>query len=339
MESESPMAIQAHDIMTTKVVTVVPDTPTRDIATLLLENRISAVPVINSDNTPIGMVSEGDLVGRDETERLSRRDWWLAVMAGKQPFQNDFAGATGRTAQDVMSAPLVTVTEQTGISDIARLLGIHHIKRVPVVRENQIVGIVSRADLLGFVAAGNFPGAALPKPAHRGFLMELFGGSHHPTAETITVNALTPGKPENDRLTADDFRHLEADFKSGEMQHKDDARRAAAQYRQQRAVDLIDAHVFNDGWRAMLHHARQAAQNGEKEDMLLSFPSQLCIDSGRAINVAEANWPATLRGEPAEIYLRWERELKHSGLLLSAHVLDFPAGKPGDIGIFLVWGG
>jgi hypothetical protein len=72
--------------------------------------------------------------------------------------------------------------------------------------------------------------------------------------------------------------------------------------------------------------------------MLLRFPCQLCIDGGRAINVAEPAWPTTLRGRSAEIYLRWERALKPRGFLLAARVLDFPDGKPGDMGLFLVWG-
>ena len=72
--------------------------------------------------------------------------------------------------------------------------------------------------------------------------------------------------------------------------------------------------------------------------MLLRFPSALCSDGGRAINVFEPGWPATLSGEPAEIYLRWEHELKPRGFHLTARVLDFPGGLLGDIGLFLVWG-
>jgi CBS domain-containing protein len=334
--------LRARDVMTAKVITVGPDEPTRAVARLLLDNGISAVPVIDGDGTPIGMVSEGDLIGRGEIERLSRHDWWLAVMSGTQPLDGDFVayvGTTDRSARDVMSAPLVTVTEQTDVSDIARLLAIHHIKRVPVVRDGPIVGIVSRADLLGVVAAGPKLAAVSPKAAHSGFLAGLLAGrSHRPVQETVPAGATTEDKPKHDRLTGEDFRQLEADFHSGEVKHKDDARRAAAKHRQQRAKELIDAHVFDDAWREMLHHARQVAESGEKEDMLLRFPNQLCLDGGRAINVPEADWPATLRGEAAEIYLRWERDLKHSGFSVSAHVLEFPDGKPGDIGLFLVWG-
>jgi hypothetical protein len=87
-----------------------------------------------------------------------------------------------------------------------------------------------------------------------------------------------------------------------------------------------------------VHNARQAAENGQKEFMLLRFPSQLCSDQGRAINAVEPNWASTLRGEAAEIYLRWERDLKPRGFRLSARAPDFPGGFPGDIGLFLAWG-
>ena len=71
---------------------------------------------------------------------------------------------------------------------------------------------------------------------------------------------------------------------------------------------------------------------------MLRFPSQLCRDGGRLINIADAGWPATLRGEAAELFLRWEQELKPAGFRLSARVLEFPGGKPGDIGLYVVWG-
>ena len=71
--------------------------------------------------------------------------------------------------------------------------------------------------------------------------------------------------------------------------------------------------------------------------MLLRFPKQLCRDGGRAIGMREPDWPATLRGQAAEIYLRWMRELKPRGFHLAARVLEFPGGMPGDIGLFLIW--
>lgn len=93
-----------------------------------------------------------------------------------------------------------------------------------------------------------------------------------------------------------------------------------------------------ESWRSILQKARQAAGQGQTELMLLRFPSQLCIDGGRAINAMEASWPETLRGEAAEIYLRWEHDLKPHGFRLSARILDYPGGIPGDAGLFLGWG-
>jgi hypothetical protein len=71
---------------------------------------------------------------------------------------------------------------------------------------------------------------------------------------------------------------------------------------------------------------------------LLRFPVELCSDGGRAVNVPDPNWPQTLRGEAAEMYLRWERDLKPCGFHLAARIVDFPGGMPGNIGLFLIWG-
>ena len=333
--------MQAHELMTTKVISVGADEPTRKIAQLLLENGISAVPVVDSEGTPIGMVSEGDLIGRGDPERVARRDWWLALLTGRQSLDDDFQArltAPDRTARDVMAAPLVTVTEDTDAAEVARLLASYHIKRVPVVRDGHLVGIVSRADLLRAIAATP-PQDAGDKPKHRGFLLSLFGDYHRPAWEAVPVPgpASPKPKPDDTRVGADDFRHLVEDHQHDEAHQRDAVRQAAAKQRQQRAKDLIDQHVFDPAWRQLLHRARQAAEAGAEEALLLQFPSQLCIDGGRTINMAAADWPASLRGEAAEMYLRWERDLKPRGFTLSARVVEFPDGKPGDIGLFLGW--
>lgn len=334
---------QARDIMTQAVISVQPETPVKDIATLLLDNRISAVPVVNGDGVPVGMVSEGDLIGRGEGERLARRDWWLALISGRQALDDNFVARlrpSRQTAGDVMSAPLVTVTEDTPVDEIARLLAIHHIKRLPVVRDGCLVGIVSRADLLRVVAAGHAVTSEPRKDEHRGFLSSLFGDYRLPAWETVAGNR--PSEPasrrDETRLAADDLRHLVEDFHRGEAQHADEDRRAAAALRRRQAREMIDTHVFDETWRQIMHQACEAAEHGQKELLLLRFPSQLCIDGGRTVNVAEHDWPTTLRGRPAELYLRWERDLKPRGFLLSARVLEYPDGKPGDIGLFLGWG-
>jgi CBS domain-containing protein len=153
--------MQAREFMTKDPVTVSPDTPTPKIAKLLLAHGISAVPVVDGEGTPIGMVSEGDLLGRAEADREARRDWWLTLLAEGEALHPDFLATLRNpqlTAREVMSAPVVRITETTEAPEIARLLEKYRIKRVPVVRDDRIVGIVSRADLLrAFTAEHSVP--------------------------------------------------------------------------------------------------------------------------------------------------------------------------------------
>jgi hypothetical protein len=233
-----------------------------------------------------------------------------------------------------MTAPVVTVEESAEAGEIARLLAAYNIKRVPVVRDTRIVGIVSRADLVRALAA------AAPTAHHEtGLLARVNRSFHHQQHETDGEKpATTPaGRAESD-TAADEFRTLVRDFRSSETRHREQERRVANERRRQQIKDLVEHHIDDENWRALLHSARQAAEHGFKESMLLRFPSQLCSDGGRAINVVEADWPATLRGEAAELYLRWNRELKPKGFRLAARVLGFPGGIPGDIGLFLIWG-
>jgi CBS domain-containing protein len=154
MEHDS---MKAHEIMNSDVVAVRPDTPVDDIAKTLREHRISAVPVIDEAGSPLGMVSEGDLIGRDEADREARLDWWLTLLAEGEALNPQFLAsihAPERRARDVMTAPVVTVGEETEIDAIARLLTARRIKRVPVLRGGRIVGIVSRADLVRALAEG-----------------------------------------------------------------------------------------------------------------------------------------------------------------------------------------
>jgi len=142
---------------------------------------------------------------------------------------------------------------------------------------------------------------------------------------------------EDHKLDAEHFQHLtekhEKEKEEQREQHRDDD----AEERKKRVKELSQKHVSKEQWNELMRHAREAAKAGQVEFLLLRFPSQLCTDGGRAINVSEEGWQETLRGEPQELYKRWEKELKSQGFHLTAKILDFPEGFPGDAGLFLSW--
>lgn len=145
--------MEAKDVMTTPVITVAPTTSVEEVAKLMLERRISAMPVVDARGRMQGIVSEGDLMRRGETGTERHRSWWLATFAGGDELAIDYMKSHGRTAADVMTPKVVTVGERAPLERIATLLERHRIKRVPVVRNGKVVGIVSRANLLhGLVA-------------------------------------------------------------------------------------------------------------------------------------------------------------------------------------------
>ena len=150
--------MRAMDVMTTNVITVGPDTSVQEVAKILSERNISGVPVVDAENRLVGIVSEGDLLHRVETgtERRAqrrRRSWWLDTIGSDEELARDYVKSHGRTAKDVMTREVVTTSETTELAEIANLLESKRIKRVPVVRDGKLVGIVSRANLVRALAA------------------------------------------------------------------------------------------------------------------------------------------------------------------------------------------
>jgi CBS domain-containing protein len=337
--------MNARDVMTSAIISATADTPVRDIARVLLENHISAVPILDKSGAPIGVVSEGDLIGRDETQGNARREWWLALLAEGESLSPDFLSGLRnpeRVARDVMSRPVIAVAEDTEVGEIARLLSAHRIKRVPVVRNGQVVGIVSRENLLRMLTSEDHhhdgkSEEGLVARALGDVLAPLKWRFERPRHESEPHAALK-AQPDDAPSAASDFRRLAADFESTEAHRRADSRHSAGEERQHRAEALIGKHISEGSWRHLVHEARTAAGQGLKEFLLLRFPSQVCSDGGRAVNVPDPDWPATLRGEAAEIYSRWSHDLQPQGFHLSARVVEFPDGIPGDIGMFLVWG-
>ena len=149
--------MQARDVMTTPVVTVGPQTSVEEIARLLLERRISGVPVVDAGGALLGIVTEGDLVRRPEIGTERQRGWWLRFFGDERARAEEYTRAHGSRAEQVMTRNVVTVSDDTPVAEIASLLEEHHIKRVPVVRDGRVVGIVSRANLLHGLAAQRDP--------------------------------------------------------------------------------------------------------------------------------------------------------------------------------------
>lgn len=144
----------AQDVMTTKIVSVRPDTSVMEISKLLLAHQISAVPVVRPDGRLIGMVSEGDLMRRPENDTISERSWWLQLFASPHDSQLDFVKTHGKIAEQVMTKKPLTVSVDTSLAEVAEILEKNQIKRVPVMNAGKMVGIVSRANLLhGLVTA------------------------------------------------------------------------------------------------------------------------------------------------------------------------------------------
>jgi CBS-domain-containing membrane protein len=148
--------MKAADIMTRRLITIDPDSSVADAAKSMLENRISGLPVIDAQGRLVGLISEGDLLHRAEmgTDQRQRRSWWLNLISGPTGAADDYVKSHSRRVGDVMTQSVVSVSSDASLNDIVRVLERHRIKRVPVLDNGQLVGIVSRANLLQALASG-----------------------------------------------------------------------------------------------------------------------------------------------------------------------------------------
>ncbi len=151
MKGEPDM--NASDIMTKTVITGMPETTVKKAAELMSQHQISAIPVLDKNSRIVGIVSEGDLMRRVEGAKNPARSWWLSLFSEETTSARDFVHERGQHLKDIMTTQLTTVTPDTPVGQIARLLETKHIKRVPVVENGTLVGIVSRANLLQALAA------------------------------------------------------------------------------------------------------------------------------------------------------------------------------------------
>jgi CBS domain-containing protein len=151
--------MRARQIMTQQVITVGPDTSLVDAADTMLRHHISGLPVVDAAGKLIGIISEGDFIRRAEIGTQRERGRWLAFLVGPGRIAADFAHAHGRKVAEIMTPDPLIVTEDTSLDQVVRIMETKGIKRLPVTRGKQMVGIVTRSDFLAAVAdlARNVP--------------------------------------------------------------------------------------------------------------------------------------------------------------------------------------
>ncbi len=146
--------MQARDVMVSPVVTVEKSATVREVARILLEKHISAVPVIDSAGKVVGIVTESDLMHRTEVGTERPYSWWLHLLAGDATIAADYVKSHAVKIEDVMTPDVITAAPETPLHEIATLLEKHRIKRVPIVNKTgDPVGIVSRANLIQVIAS------------------------------------------------------------------------------------------------------------------------------------------------------------------------------------------
>ena len=145
--------MQVQDVMTKHVISVEPtDTIARAIR-LMLQERVSGLPVIDAAGTLVGIVTEGDFLRRAETGTQRRRPRWLEFLVGPGRMADEYVHTHARKVSEVMTVEPATVTEQTALADAVKLMEKRRIKRLPVMKGQKVIGIISRANLLHALAS------------------------------------------------------------------------------------------------------------------------------------------------------------------------------------------
>jgi CBS domain-containing protein len=145
--------MQAADVMVRDVVTVHPETDVSDAVKLLAERDVSALPVVDAQGALVGIISEADLIHRAEIGTEKHRPWLLESLTGATTLAKDFAKSHGKKVGEIMTTEVVTATEDASLAEIASLFERHRIKRVPIVRDGQVIGVVSQSNLIQALAS------------------------------------------------------------------------------------------------------------------------------------------------------------------------------------------
>ena len=144
--------MKAIDVMTRDVVSIAPDASVLEAVRLMLQHKISGLPVTDAGGNLLGILTEGDFLRRAETGTERQRSRLIQFLLGPGRLAADYVHASGRKVSEVMTTQVCTVTEDAPLEQVVRLMEDHRIKRVPVMRGREVVGIVTRANLMRAVA-------------------------------------------------------------------------------------------------------------------------------------------------------------------------------------------
>jgi CBS domain-containing protein len=183
--------MKARDVMVAPVITASPNASIKSVAETFVRHQISAVPVVDDKGKLVGIISEGDLLHRAEVGTERRRSWWLRAFMGPDALADEYVKAHARKVADAMTRRVITASPETPLQEIATLLEKHSIKRVPIVENGQLVGIVSRANLVQALAsAGRALDVPLSDSTIRDKLLSHLKAQDwaHPGLLNVTVN-------------------------------------------------------------------------------------------------------------------------------------------------------
>jgi CBS domain-containing protein len=149
-------------VMVRDVITIGPEDTIADAAKLIAQNDVSALPVVDDEGQLVGIISEGDLMNREEIGTEIHHPWWIEAVTPAATLATEFAKSHGKRVKEVMSDHAITATEETPLAEIAAILERNRIKRVPIIKEGKLVGIVSRSNLVQALASNDATSAGRP---------------------------------------------------------------------------------------------------------------------------------------------------------------------------------
>lgn len=180
--------MQVKDIMQTDVAVVRPDSEIAAAAKIMAKRRVSGLPVVDTSGAVVGMLTEGDFLHRSELGRASSRSWWLDLV-GAGETASEFVRAHAKYVKDAMRTDVKTIAPNASLADAAMALETHGIKRLPVVEDKRLLGIVSRADLVRALAslAPETPQVSMSDADVREAVQQAISGESRTSGVQVTV--------------------------------------------------------------------------------------------------------------------------------------------------------